>query len=66
MTAIVEKLQISMQSKMERLVRTIGLALAQRASAVAVRWGNRLASSWAKDIEFARFLVLNLGKFGGD
>ncbi len=65
-TAIIVKLQISMESKAEHLVRTVGLALAQKISEIAVRWGNCLASSWAKDREFARFLVLNLTKIGGD
>ncbi len=58
-TAIIEKLQVSMESKAERLVRTVGLALAKKVSEIAVRWGNRLAIDWAKDREFARFLVFN-------
>ncbi len=66
MTAIIQKLQTSMESKAEHLVRTVGLALAQKISEIAVRWGNSLAASWAKDHEFARFLVLNLTKGGGD
>ena len=65
-TAIIEKLQRSMESKAEHLVRTVGLALAQKISEIAVRWGNHLAASWAKDREFARFLVLNLTKVGAD
>jgi len=64
--AIIQKLQISMESKVEHLVRTVGLALAQKISEIAVRWGNRLASSWAEDREFAKFLVLNLRKAGDD
>jgi hypothetical protein len=63
-SAIIQKLQVSMESKAERLVRTVGLALAQKISEIAVRWGNRLAASWAKDREFAKFLVLNLTNVG--
>lgn len=65
LTAIIEKLQVSMESKAERLVRTVGLALAKKVSEIAVKWGNRLAIDWAKDRDFARFLVLNLSKVGG-
>jgi len=65
LTAIIEKLQVSMESKAERLVRTVGLALAKKVSEIAVRWGNRLAIDWAKDREFARFLVFNFSKVGG-
>ncbi len=65
-TVIIEKLQVSMESKAERLVRTVGLALAQKVSEIAVRWGNRLAKDWAKDREFARFLVFNFSKVGGN
>ena len=64
-TAIVEKLQVSMESKAERLVRTVGLALAKKVSDIAVSWGNRLAALWAFDCGFARFLVFNFGKGGG-
>ena len=63
--AIIEKLQVSIESKAERFVRTIGLALAKKISEIAVRWGNRLAMDWAKDREFARFLVFNFNKIGG-
>jgi hypothetical protein len=64
-TAIVEKLQTSMESKTERLVRTVGLALAKKASDIAVSWGNRLALAWAHERAFARFLVFNFGMVAG-
>ena len=38
-TAIIQKLQISMESKAEHLVRTVGLALAQKISEIAVKLG---------------------------
>ena len=61
-TVIMEKLQSSMESIVDRLVRTVGLSLARKISDIAVRWGNRLASMWADDFAFARFLVVNFGK----
>ena len=59
---IMEKMQSSMESIVDRLVRTVGLPLARKISDIAVSWGNRLASMWADDLAFARFLVVNFGK----
>ena len=59
---IMEKMQSSMESIVDRLVRTVGLSLARKISDIAVSWGNRLASMWADDLAFARFLVVNFGK----
>jgi hypothetical protein len=67
-TAIIEKLQLTMESIAEKLVRTVGLPLARKISNIAVSWGNRLAKLWAEDRAFARFLVMNFAKtswFGG-
>ena len=61
-TAIMEKLQSAMESVVDRLVRTVGLPLAQKISDIAVSWGNRLASMWANNLAFARFLVVNYAK----
>jgi len=61
-TAIMEKLQSAVESIVDRLVRTVGLPLARKISAIAVSWGNRLASFWADDFVFARFLVVNFAK----
>jgi hypothetical protein len=58
-TAIMDKLQCALESVVDRLVRTVGLPLAQKISDIAVSWGNRLASMWADDRAFARFLVVN-------
>ena len=58
-TAILEKLKLGTESVVDRLVRTIGLPLTRRISEIAVSWGNRLASMWAYDFAFARFLVVN-------
>ena len=58
-TAIMDKLQCALESVVDRLVRTVGLPLAQKVSDIAVSWGNTLASMWADDRAFARFLVVN-------
>ncbi len=60
-TAIIEKLQMTMESTADKLVRTVGLPLARKISEIAVNWGNRSASTWAEDRSFARFLVVNYG-----
>jgi hypothetical protein len=60
--AVVEKLQIALENKADKLVRTIGLRLARKISNIAISWGNRLASKWAEDRAFARFLVFNFAK----
>ena len=51
-----------MESSLDKLVRTIGLPLARKISDIAVSWGNCLASKWADDRGFARFLVVNFAK----
>jgi hypothetical protein len=61
-TAIIEKLQITKENIFDNLVRTIGLPLAQKISSIAVSWGNLLACMWAKELEFAKFLVVNYEK----
>jgi hypothetical protein len=61
-TAIIEKLQVSMETLADKMVRTVGLPLARKISEIAVSWGNHSASSWANDFAFARFLVFNFAK----
>jgi hypothetical protein len=58
-TAIIEKLQTTKENIVDKLVRTVGLALAQKISNLAVSWGNLLACMWANELEFAKFLVVN-------
>ena len=65
-TAIVDKLQTAMQSRLDRLVGTVGVALTIRISETAIKWGNKNAHSWTNDLAFARFLVVNYGKLGVD
>lgn len=60
-TAIIDKLQTAMQSKVDRLTRQVGIVLAQKAANIAVSWGNRNAQAWGDDLAFARYLaVMNL------
>lgn len=61
-TAILVKLESATKSRVDLLVRSLGLPLAQRVSNIAVSWGNFSASTWADDCGFARFLVVNFGK----
>jgi hypothetical protein len=58
LTAIMDKLQSAMESMVERLVRTIGVPLAEKISRLAAGWGNVSAKSWASDLSFAVFLVV--------
>ena len=59
-TAILDKLQSAMESVVDRMVRTVGVPQAKKISGIAVSWGNRLASKWADDRAFARYLAINL------
>ena len=58
LTAIMDKLQSAMESIVERLVRTIGIPLAEKISCIAVGWGNVSAKRWASDLSFAVFLAV--------
>ncbi len=58
LTAITNKLESAMENALERLVRVVGLPLAQKISQIAVNWGNRLAALWATDLSFAKFLAI--------
>ena len=62
LTAIIDKLQCAVESIVDRLVRTVGLPLAQKISDIAVSWGNHFACMWADDLAFAKFLVVNYAK----
>jgi len=59
-TAIIDKLQLAMESVVDRMVRVVGIPQAQQISIIAVSWGNRSASKWANDRAFARYLAINL------
>ncbi len=57
-TAIMTKLEEAMESKVKRLMETIGCALAQKISEIARTWGNNLALKWAKNIGFIQYLAV--------
>ncbi len=59
LVAIVKKLQLATESKADKLVRTVGISLAQKISKIAVGWGNQLAFYWSKDLAFARYLAFS-------
>jgi len=63
--AILKKVELATESVVTRLAKTVGLSLARKLSCLAQRWGNRLASLWAVDVGFARYLAvthLNSGR----
>ena len=62
LTAIMDKLSQATESMVDRLVRTVGVSLAQKISSLAVSWGNLSASKWAADLDFARYLAFNASK----
>lgn len=62
LTAIMEKLQQATENMANRLVRLIGVPLAQKASGIAVTWGNLSAEAWANDRDFARYLAFTFTK----
>jgi hypothetical protein len=57
LTAIIDKLHSAMEGTFNRLVRTIGVSIAQKISCIAIGWGNVPAKSWASDLSFAAFLA---------
>lgn len=62
LTVILEKLKLASESIADRLVRTVGISLAQKASSIAVSWGNKSARKWAEDLAFARYLAFNMAR----
>ena len=59
LASIVKKLLDAMESKVVRLIREVGQALARKLSRIAQNWGNKLAQQWVADPGFARYLTLN-------
>jgi hypothetical protein len=56
--AIVVKLQAALESRVGRLVRSVGASMARRLSEIAQRWGHRSAAAWSHDTQFAQFLAV--------
>ena len=59
---ILNKLKQATESMVDRLVRTTGVPLAKKVSSMVVSWGNHMASKWAEDADFARYIAFNLAK----
>ena len=58
LTSIVEKLLEAMESKVTRLMRTVGRQLAQKLSEIAQSWGNKSTKLWANDPSFIQHLAV--------
>ena len=55
---IVEKLLEAMESRVVRLTREVGSALAQKLSGIAQNWGNNSAGDWTADPGFRQYLAV--------
>ena len=55
---VLKKLLPSLESRISRLIREIGLPLAYKLSSIAESWGNRNAKLWMYDLKFAVFLAV--------
>ena len=59
LASIVKKLLDAMESKVVRLIREVGQALARKLSRIAQRLGNKLAHQWVADSGFVQYLTIN-------
>ncbi len=58
LSGVLKKLLSSLESRVSRLIREIGLPLAHKLSNIAESWGNRNAKLWMYDLQFAVFLAV--------
>ena len=58
-TSIVKKLLDAMESRVTRLMREVGQALARKLSRIAQNWGNKSAHQWIVDPGFVQYLAIN-------
>ena len=56
--AILEKLRSALESRVLRMIGSVGFPMARRLSELARSWGNLSASTWSRDRGFARFLAV--------
>src|SRR3990170_1655700 len=56
--AVMRKLEGLLESSLLRAFREVGLALAQKLSLIAQKWGNAFAKGWASDLSFGIFLAV--------
>ena len=57
-TSVMEKLEKLSESSLRRIVNEVGYPLAQKASSLAQKWGNKSANKWRSDSSFASFLAI--------
>jgi len=55
---IVNKLADASKSKLKRLINEIGRSLAQKLSRIAQNWGNKSATQWVNNPDFAQYLAV--------
>ena len=58
LSSIVKKLEAAMESRVKRMMREVGQALAQKISVIAQSWGNKSAQRWKDDQEFVKYLTV--------
>jgi hypothetical protein len=56
--AIIMKLQAALESRLVRLVHSVGVPMARKLSEIAQSWGHHSAAAWGHDAQFARFLTV--------
>jgi len=57
-TSVMEKLERPSETSLMRIVKEVGYPLAQKASFLAHKWGNKSANTWRSDMSFANFLAI--------
>lgn len=55
---IIGKLSDALQSRVSKIVKSIGFTQTLKLSRIAQSWGNKSARIWAQDSRFARFLAI--------
>ena len=55
---IISKIADILESRFMKLVKRVGIPLAQEASRLAQSWGNKSARTWATDPSLARYLTV--------
>ena len=55
---VMEKLEGLLESRLLRIIREVGIPLAQKLSTLAQKWGNNSAKDWSSDTSFSSFLAV--------
>jgi hypothetical protein len=56
--SVTTKIEALLENKLSKTAREYGLPLANKLSQIAQNWGNKHASGWSSDLEFARYLAV--------